>query len=87
MICGPDTRSDLRHWAVPDGVIATASKIGSLHHCIEDLRPNPIKPHPQEPVCGEEPKPTGVLAPQDAHLLSKGNELKFKAGAATNTKR
>jgi hypothetical protein len=41
----------------------------------------------QEPVCGDEPKPTGVLAPQDAHLMSKGKELKFKVGAATNTER
>ena len=57
------------------------------HQGSEDLRPNPIKPHPEEPVCGEEPKPTGVLAAQDAHLMSKRNELKFKAGAATNTKR
>jgi hypothetical protein len=28
-----------------------------------------------------------VLAPQDAYLMSKGNELKFKVGAATNTER
>jgi len=24
---------------------------------------------------------------QDAHLMSRGNELKFKVGAATNTER
>ena len=41
----------------------------------------------QGQVCGEDPKPTGALAPQDAHLMSKGNELKFKVGAATNTER
>jgi hypothetical protein len=40
--------------------------------------------HPQEPVCGEEPNPTWVLPPQDTHLLSKGNELEFQGGAATN---
>jgi hypothetical protein len=57
------------------------------HQGIEDLWPNPIKPHPEEPICREEPKPTGVLAPQDAHLMSKSNELKFKVGAATNTER
>jgi len=57
------------------------------HHGIEDLRPNPVKPHPEKSVCGEEPKPTGLLAPQDVHLMSKSNELKFKVGAATNTER
>jgi hypothetical protein len=34
------------------------------HQRIEDLRPRPIKPYPEEPICGEEPKPTGVLAPR-----------------------
>ena len=53
------------------------------HHGVEDLRPNPIKPHPQEPVCGEEPKPTWVLPPQDTHLMPKGNELEFQRGAAS----
>ena len=33
------------------------------HHGIEDLRPNPVKPHPEKSVCGEEPKPTWVLPP------------------------
>ena len=31
----------------------------------------------------EEPKPTGVLPPQDTHLMSKGNELEFQEGAAS----
>ena len=53
------------------------------HHGVEDLRPNPVKPHPEEPVGGEEPKPTWVLPPQDTHLMSKGNELEFQGGAAT----
>jgi hypothetical protein len=53
------------------------------HHGVEDLWPNPVKPHPEEPIDGEEPKPTGVLPPQDAHLMSKGNELEFQGGAAT----
>jgi hypothetical protein len=53
------------------------------HHGVEDLRPNPVEPHPQEPVCGEESNPTFVLPPQDAHLMSKGNELEFQGGAAT----
>ena len=54
------------------------------HHGVEDLRPNPVEPHPQEAVGGEEPKPTFVLPPQDTHLMSKANELEFQAGAATN---
>jgi hypothetical protein len=45
--------------------------------------PNPVKPHPEKSVCGEEPKPTGLLAPQDAHLMSKSNELEFQGGAAS----
>src|ERR1019366_46470 len=57
------------------------------HHGVEDLRPNPVKPHPEEPVCGEESNPTFVLPPQDAHLMSKGNELEFQGGAATKAKR
>ena len=56
------------------------------HHGVEDLRPNPVEPHPQEAVGGEEPKPTFVLPPQDTHLMSKANELEFQAGAATNAK-
>ena len=54
------------------------------HHGVEDLRPNPVEPHPQEPVCGEEPNPTWVLPPQDTYLMSKGNELEFQGGATTN---
>ena len=57
------------------------------HHGIEDLRPNPVKPNPEKSIRRQEPNPTWVPAPQDAHLMSKGNELKFKVGAATNTKR
>ena len=53
------------------------------HHGVENLWPNPVKPHPEEPVSGEEPKPTWVLPPQDGHLMSKGNELEFHRGAAT----
>src|SRR5437588_3014328 len=53
------------------------------HHGVEDLRPNPVKPHPEKSVCGEEPKPTWVLPPQDTHLMSNGNELEFQGRAAT----
>jgi hypothetical protein len=29
--------------------------------------------------------PTGTLSPQDGHLMSQGNKLKFQRGAATKT--
>ena len=57
------------------------------HHGVEDLRPNPVKPHPEQPVCGEKPKPTFALPPQDGHLMPKGDELKFQAGATTKAER
>ena len=31
--------------------------------------------------------PTFALPPQDGHLMSKGNKLKFKAGTATKAER
>src|SRR5450830_1224793 len=57
------------------------------HHGVEDLRPNPVQPHPEEPVGGEEPKLTRALPPQDSHLMSQGDELKLQGGAAANTER
>ena len=48
------------------------------HHGVEDLRPNPVKPHPEEPVGGEDPKLTRALPPQDGHLMSQGDELKLQ---------
>ena len=52
------------------------------HHAVEDLRPNSVKSYPQEPVCGEEPRATRSLPPQDGHLMSQGDELKLQRGAA-----
>ena len=40
------------------------------NHGVEDLRPNSVKPHLEEPVGGEEPKLTRALPPQDGHLMS-----------------
>ena len=57
------------------------------HHRVDDLRPNPVEPHPQEPVCGQEPKPTWTLLPPDGHLMSQSDKLKFQGGAAANTER
>ena len=48
------------------------------HHGIEDLRPDPVKPHPEQPVGGEEPRLARALPPQDGHLVSQSNELKFQ---------
>jgi len=47
-------------------------------HGVEDLRPNPVKPYPEQPVGGEEPKLTRALPPQDGHLMSQGDELKLQ---------
>ena len=53
------------------------------HHGIQGLRPDPVKPHPEQPVCGGTPKPTCALPPQDSDLVPKGDKLKFQAGVAT----
>src|SRR5450759_2143060 len=55
------------------------------HYGGHDLRPNAVEPHPEQPVCGEEPKPGRLLTPQNCHLMSKGDELQLQGGAATNT--
>jgi hypothetical protein len=47
------------------------------------IRPNPVEPHPEQPVCGEQPKPTWALPPQDTHLMSQRDELEFQGGGAT----
>jgi hypothetical protein len=44
-----------------------------------------VQPHPQDPVCGQEPRSTFALSPQDGHLMSQGNKFKFQGGAAANT--
>src|SRR5450830_1206032 len=53
------------------------------HHGVQGLRPNPIQPHPEEPVCAKEPKPTRTLTPQDGHLMSQSEQLKLQRSAAT----
>ena len=49
-------------------------------HGVKDLRPNSVKPHPEEPVCAEESKPTWTLTPQDGHLMSQSEQLKLQRG-------
>jgi hypothetical protein len=53
------------------------------HHGVQGLRRCPVKPHPEQPVCGEKSKPTFALPPQDGDLMPKGDKLKFQACAAT----
>jgi hypothetical protein len=39
---------------------------------VEDLWPNSVKPHPEEPVGEEKPKLIRTLPPQAGHLMSQG---------------
>ena len=48
------------------------------HQRVEDLRPHSVKPHPQEPVGGEEPKLTRVLPPQDGQEWRRGIRAAFR---------
>jgi hypothetical protein len=57
------------------------------HHGVEDLRPDPIKPNPEQPVGGEELRAAGALPPQDGHLMAQGDEFKFQGGATANPER
>ena len=54
---------------------------------LQGLRPNPVKPHPEKTVGAEEPRTARALAPQDGHLVPKGDELQFQRGAATKPER
>ena len=54
------------------------------HHGVEDLRPEPVKPRPQQPVGGEKPRAARVLPAQDGQLLSQGDEFELQGEAATN---
>ena len=53
------------------------------YHGVQASRPNPVEPHPEQSICREQPKPPFVLAPEHAHLMSKGNELEFQRGSVT----
>ena len=52
------------------------------NHGVEDVRPDPVKPHPEQPVSGEEPRPAGALTAQDGHLMSQGDEFELQRSAA-----
>jgi hypothetical protein len=79
--CSRRSRPRFRTSAL-SGSLSSTSRYAARR--LADLRPTPIEPHPQEPVCGEEPNPTWVLPPQDIRLMSEGNELEFQGGATTN---
>ena len=51
-------------------------------HGVDDLRPDPVKPHPEQPVGGEKPRPASALPPQDGQLVSQSNEFEFQRSAA-----
>ena len=57
------------------------------HHGVEDLRADSVKPHPEQPVGGEEPRLARALPTQDGHLVSQGDEFKFQRSAAANPER
>jgi len=40
------------------------------HHGVEDLRPDPVKPYPEQPVGGQKPRLARALPAQDGHLMS-----------------
>ena len=57
------------------------------HHGVEDLRPDSVKPHPEQPVGREEPGPARALPAQDGHLVSQSDDLEFQRGAAAQPER
>ena len=57
------------------------------HHGVEDLRPDSVKPHPEQPVGGEEPRLAGTLPAQDGQLMSQGDEFELQGEAAANPER
>ena len=57
------------------------------HHGVEDLRPDPVKPNPEQPVGKEEPRAAGALPTQDSHLVSQSNKLELQRSAAAYPER
>jgi small-conductance mechanosensitive channel len=54
------------------------------HHGVEDLWPDSIKPHPEQPVGGEELRAARALPTQNSHLVSQSNEFKFQRCTAAH---
>ena len=57
------------------------------HHGVEDLWPESVKPNPQQPIGGEEPRLAGTLPAKDGHLMSQGDEFEFQRGATAYPER
>ena len=57
------------------------------HQGVEDLRPDPVKPHPEQPVGGEEPRSARALPAQDSHLMSQGDAFELQCEAITKPER
>jgi IS5 family transposase len=70
----PHERSDLSHWRKRLG-----NKLELL--LAESLR----VAHESGALRTKDLAPTGTLSPQDGHLMSQGNKLKFQRSAAANT--
>ena len=52
------------------------------HDDVQGPWPKPVKPNPEKPVHAEKPRTAWALAPQDRHLVPKGDEFEFQRGAA-----
>jgi hypothetical protein len=57
------------------------------HHGVEDLWPDSVKPHPEQPVGGEEPGLARALPAQDCQLMSQGDEFELQREATTKPER
>ena len=56
-------------------------------HGVEGLRPDSVKPHPEQPVGEKQPRLAGALPTQDSHLVSQRNEFELQRGAAAYPER
>ena len=57
------------------------------HHAVEDFRPEPVEPYPEQTVSGEEPRPAGTLPTQDGQLVSQRNDFELQRSAAAYPER
>ena len=55
------------------------------YHRVGDLRPDPVEPHPQEPIERRKLRPAGPLSAQHGQLMTHGHQLNFQRGAAAKT--
>jgi hypothetical protein len=61
--------------------------LASPTYGVQGLRPDPVEPHPEQPIRGEQLNPAFALASQDGDLMPKSDEFKFQTGAATKAER